>query len=81
MPDAQSVSLMRHAIGSREIWLALDDAHSDGQRYPAGPLDIRQLHPIRLRDLERYQWQLFYWLIIRQEHCPWLRCRQVLSPN
>jgi hypothetical protein len=54
-------------ITSRDIWLALDDSHCDGQIHrQQGP---PATEPVRGEDLETYHRQLFYWLLIRCGPC------------
>lgn len=51
-------------IGSRDIWLALDDNDMDSRRMPV----VNSVHLGRVLSVElvRYHRQLFYWLMLRQ---------------
>lgn len=52
---------------SRDIWLALDDGHCDSRLHrQGGPLILEQVSG---EDIETYQRQLFYWLLIRCGPC------------
>ncbi len=54
-------------IGSREIWLALDDADNDSRYKPVKKLFLADM--AQSREIDSYHRQLFYWLIVRGSPC------------
>lgn len=68
-PSKQLLSIGQlRFIDSRAIWLALDENHEDSRRIRR-PDPIR-LEPVNDQELDLFQRQLFYWLLIR--HGPYI---------
>lgn len=59
---------MTRPIDGHDIWLSIDDADCDSQRQSTMP-QLTKMPRIGIRELECYNRQLFYWLMIRGGPC------------